>query len=272
MKIRNNMLYKSTLFTLGFALVLLGAGCQSSVDSNANNASSTPEASNSTTTGQGRVVFSITDAAIDMKGVSAVNLTVDKMEMHSAAKGWVVVSSDNSQYNLLALKAKGNLALAAQTQVAIGTYNQVRVHIKKVEVVKFGVKSEAVLPANNMEIAGQFTVARNAAASINLDFIADQSLRISTSGKFIFAPVVKIEARANADVSITSDNMVVVAGGVADSSATMGMDLDGVMHDNFKLDENSKLEIKDGKIIKVGGTVSANTDARVSVRLGEVLR
>ena len=53
---------------------------------------------------QGKVVFGVTDVAEDMSGVSSVFVTVNKVEIHSAAKGWVTVSNETKQYDLLVLK------------------------------------------------------------------------------------------------------------------------------------------------------------------------
>ena len=91
-------------------------------------------------------------------------------------------------------------------------------------------------------------VSHDSTTSITVDFLVDQSLRMTGGGKFIFSPVIKIESRANASVSIGPNNTVVVTGGRVDTDATMGMKLDGTMQDNFTLDAAGILEVANDKI------------------------
>src|SRR5688572_23889162 len=55
---------------------------------------------------QGRVVFSITDAAANMSNFSEVNMTVSRVEFYNQSRGWVTASSTPRTYNLLALDAE----------------------------------------------------------------------------------------------------------------------------------------------------------------------
>src|SRR5689334_4138599 len=80
------------------ALVLAGAGCTGSTYTEVNPPAA-PQAG-----AQGRAVFTVTDAAAEMTGVTAVQLTVNKLEVHSAAKGWVTVTTAPKTYDLLELK------------------------------------------------------------------------------------------------------------------------------------------------------------------------
>lgn len=261
------------LLALGATLILLGAGCQGTVDADVTYNSSTPTTNTSSAVmgAQGTVVFSITSTAPNLSGVTAVYLTVDKIEMHSPAKGWLTVSNATKQYELLGPKANSSLALAAQARVPEGTYNQVRVQVKKIEVVKSRVRSEAKLPSRTIEVTGQFRVMQNSTTSINLDFLADQSLRVANNGALIFIPVVKIEARANSSATVTAKDRIVVTGGTVDTIATMGMDLHGAMQDNFTLDANSKLEIK-GDVISLVETTTLKTGADVGVTTNKPVR
>lgn len=233
-------LNRSIFFVM--VLVLVGAGCKGS--------SGTPTANNSSTA-EGRVIFSVTDASTNMNGVTAVNMTVDKIEMQSEATDWVTVSNEVMQYDLLALKVDGALALAAQTMVPEGEYNQIRLNVKNVMVVKSGVKTEAKLPSNTLQIKGKFTVNQDSTTSVTLDFVADGSLHVTGNGKFIFAPVVKVESRTGAEVVINSNNLVIISGGSVESNITVGMDVDGMVRDNFKLETDGKLEINADGTIKL---------------------
>lgn len=242
-------------------LTLVGAGCQG-------NAGADLTAGNSGTN-QGKVIFSITDAAANMRGVTAVRLTVDKIEMHSQTENWVTVSNDTKTFDLLALKASAMAKLAAESTVAAGTYNQIRLQVQKIVVVKNGVESEAKLPSNELKLSGIFKVGANATTSITLDVIADLSLHLTGSGKFIFAPVVKLESRSNAEVRIGPDGAVTISGGQVDVNIMIGMDLKGEEKADFKVDADSKLEVNEAGDIEIKiGTTSLRTDNGLKVKVG----
>ena len=89
---------------------------------------------------QGKIIFGITDAAASMSNISSVLITVDSAQIHSEQKGWIAVANEPKQYDLLALKQSGGIALIADTVVDMGTYNQVRLLVSKVVVVENGVQ------------------------------------------------------------------------------------------------------------------------------------
>lgn len=260
LKCMNKYINKSMLLTFAAAITLMGAGCKgnTAVDTN----STTPSSA-----AQGKVIFSVTDAATNMNGVTSVQMTVDKIEMNSEAKGWVTVSNETKVYDLLVLKSKAALAVAAQVNVDEGVYNQVRLHIKKVAVVKSGVEAEAKLPSNSLKVNGKFTVKSGSTTSVKLDFVADESVHLTGSGKFIFAPVVKAESRTDADVSVGSDGVVIVNGGKVETNVTAGMDVDGEVRDGFKLDVDDKLEIDNEDHVKLMGTSSVKIKADVDTEV-----
>ncbi len=234
---------------------LLGAGCQSNVGANISDGNATSTAVGDNGAAKGKVVFSITDAAASMQGVTDVRMTVDKIEMHSAAEGWVTVSNDTKTFNLLVLKANGTAQLATETNVAVGTYDQIRVHVQKIVVVKNGTSAEATLPSHELKLNGNFIVTANTTESIKLDVIADQSLHVTGKGKFIFAPVIKLESRSNATVQVGSDGSVTISGGKVNSNTMAGMDLKGEEKEGFQLDANSNLDINnEGAIELMSGT------------------
>lgn len=248
------------------AIALLGAGCQPVAPAN-NGATPTQPVTTNQGAAKGQVVVSITDAAAAMDGVTAVNLTVNKIEMHSALQGWVTVSNDVKQYDLLALKAKGALSVAAQASIPVGTYDQIRLSVQTVQVIKAGVAAEAKLPSNKLEIFGTFNVAADATTSLKLDFLASESLHLTGSGKFIFAPVIQTESRTNADVSVKEDGTVELGGGKVENDAKSGMDLQGSMRDNFKFEASDTLEINNNTIeLKSTSSVKANPGVDLKVK------
>ena len=87
---------------------------------------------------QGKVVFAVTDATADIKNISSINITVNEISVHSEKDGWVVVSTVIKEFDLLKLKSEGALELAAESNLPAGTYDQVRLNISKVVIVKNG--------------------------------------------------------------------------------------------------------------------------------------
>src|SRR3989344_2063491 len=84
---------------------------------------------------KGKVVFSITDAAADMQQISSIQMTINKIEMHSATQGWITVSSQPKTYDLLQLKQSGTFQIYADATVAADTYNQIRLQADNIIVV-----------------------------------------------------------------------------------------------------------------------------------------
>lgn len=196
-------------------------------------------------TQKGTVVFGITDAAPDMGDVSSILVTVDKVEMHSAVDGWLTVSSETKNYDLLALKASGAVSLLANANVAVGTYDQVRLMVSKVVVVKNGVETEAKLPSGELKIVGNIVVNADKTSSVVFDFIADKSLHMTGNGKLIFAPVIRVEKQIDANVEVKSNNEVDIKDGKKDDDENVGMNERGEFKSNFELKGNLSIDLDD---------------------------
>ncbi len=210
--------------------------------------------------GIGRVVVSITDKAIDMETISEVTMTVNKVELHSEATGWLTVSSTPMTYNLLDLKARGESAFAAQASVSSGVYNQIRANISSIKVTtQAGVVSTAKLPSGQLILNGDIVVNGGETTSVNLDFLASASLHTTGTGLYIFAPVVHLEVRSGADVSIEKDNedkdrlgQVEIEDGDVEEESDHGMDVNGEVREDFELN-NDQLQVDVNGVIKVLG-------------------
>lgn len=201
----------------------------------------------STSAPQGRAVFAITDVAADMGSVTSVNVTIDSVQAHNAAQGWVNVSSAPQTYDLLKLKAEGSKALLADVNMAPGAYQQVRLVISNVTVTDTSVH-EAKLPSGELKIVGGFNVSENSTSAIVFDFIASDSLHVTGKGEYIFAPVVRFSAVEGAEVDASSSSDVRVQGGTT-KSIEVGMALDGTTGEGVKVAKDKKLSIEGGKII-----------------------
>jgi hypothetical protein len=188
---------------------------------------------------QGRVIFQITDpGSASIQGATAINMTVDKVEVHSAAQGWVTVSTVARKYDLLQLKSSGTAMLLADANVPAGTYDQIRLDISKVQVTANGKVSDAKLPSNTLKIVGNLTVSANQTSTASLDFMADKSLHVTSNGTFILTPVVRLETKDNASVNISSIGKVTITAGDTETDETVGTDVDGSTKVNFELNGN----------------------------------
>lgn len=193
----------------------------------------------------GSLYIGITDATADISDVNEVNMSVNKVELYSATKGWVNVASNSKSYKLLSLNESGKTELYAKADVSAGTYDKVRVTLGDVVVnTKSKGDVKAVLPSSKVVVGGKVVVKKGANTNVKLDVLADQSLHTTLAGEYVFASVIKAESRSNADVALDKDNSVKATGGEIDSSVSVGVDLSGNSREDFKLKTGSSLKIE----------------------------
>lgn len=209
---------------------------------------------------KGKVVFAVTDVTADIKDVSSINVTVNQISVHSALKGWVTVSSATKEFDLLKLKNSNTLELAAEANLETDTYDQIRLNISKVVVVKGGQSMEAKIPSNTLTLKGKLVVNENTTSTIVFDFLADKSLHITGSGKFILAPVVRVETKSGATVSFEGKK-VKIAGGKIEHENTQSMDEKGEVEVGVIFNEKDELDEVDGVIkVKIFGKDDKDDD------------
>ncbi len=197
---------------------------------------------------KGTLYMAVTDAAVNMGNVSAVNMTVDKIYLHSQAQGWVTVSQESQTFNLLALKAAKKAILATKIDVQPDSYDQVWLHVTGVKVTESGRVKEAVLPSSDVKMDIYLKVLANATSTATIDVVADESLHKTAKGEMIFAPVLTFESRSNSSAAVDAENFITISGGTVDSNASAGMDVTGEVKNNFKLAIDVELEINAGAI------------------------
>jgi hypothetical protein len=213
---------------------------------------------------QGKVVFAVTDATADIKNVSSINITVNEISVHSEGSGWVVVSTATKEFDLLQLKSEGALELATEANLKVGTYDQVRLNISKVVVVKEGQSIEAKLPSNKMTLTGTLVVNADTTSTITFDFLADKSLHMTGNGKFILVPVVRLETKSGADVSFEGKK-VKILGGKIEHENTQGMDENGKVKVGNRFDDKDELDEIDG-VIKVKSSGENEAVLKITAR------
>ncbi|MES2930186.1 MAG: DUF4382 domain-containing protein [Patescibacteria group bacterium] len=221
------------------------------------------------TDGEGLYV-SVTDATADIKNVTDIDMTVKKVEVYSAAKGWTTVSADAKTYKLLSLNASGETKFyGKKSDLEAGTYDKVRVTLGDTTVrTKTKGDMKATLPTSQIVMNATIKVSDDAKSHLTLDFLADKSLHMTSDDQYVFAPVVKAESRSNADVTVSADtDTVMISGGTVDSTATVGVDLDGSSKGNFELKTGSDLKIQsqdNGKIMFMLGGKSVTSDVSIN--------
>ena len=187
---------------------------------------------------EGRVVFTITDAAV---------------RVHSATEGWVTVSSEAQTFDLLKLKAEGSQELLADVKLEEGTYQQLRLDISKVLVVDAEGEHEAKLPSGELKIVGDLEVKANSTSTATFDFIADESLHLTGNGEYILAPVVQLETKTDAEVEVKANQKVEIKAGKVKTNIKVGMDAEGNVGAGVGIPAKAKVSIAQGKVKVEGG-------------------
>jgi hypothetical protein len=228
-----------------------------------------PDVTNTTTDSSsesetGQLYVGVTDATTDISGVSEVNAEIKKVEIHNAAKGWVTVSSDSKKYDLMALHAQGKTEFYTNAKVDEGAYDRVRVTLGDV-VVKTKDKGDqkAVSPSSQVVMNMAVNVMPGKDTMLKLDFLADKSLHVASNAKFLFTPTVKAQSESAANVTVGTENSIVSTGGNSDSTASVGMDIDGTSRNDFTLKASSDLKVDnatDGTIKFMLGGKTYNRD------------
>ncbi len=214
--------------------------------------------------GQGRLVVAVTDAAADIQNVSEIKMEVSSVELHSQTEGWVTVTTSNHEYSLLKLRDQNRWELAAQENIKAGSYDQLRLMVSGVTVVKTdGSTATAKLPSGELKIMTDVTVRDQETATVGIDVKGDASLHLTGNGKYIFAPVVHVESRANAEATVAADNGVTISGGTVRSVVNAGMDVSGEVRNNFQLDTNTKLDIDASGVIKINSVLNGGVNVGV---------
>ncbi len=258
-----DMKAKLGLILSALFVMLLAVGC----------AQTTTTTTTQNGSGEGRVVFTATDAAADMGAVSEITMTIDSVQVHSQTEGWVTVTNEDRVVNLLELKAESAHALIADAELDAGTYDQIRLDVKEVIVTDNRGEHEAKLPSNTLSFKGDLEVEANQTSSASFDFLADQSLHMTGKGEYIMAPVVKYESRDNVQVDTSNEDRVVVQGGSVENSVTVGMNAEGQVGVNIRIPANANVSIGNGRVVVdigsavgIGGNAQGNANGQAAGR------
>lgn len=193
---------------------------------------------------EGRVSFRVTDAATSLDGIKSVVLVTNGVEIHSATKGWMTVSSDVQAYDLVALKKSGNALFLADVNLDAGTYDQVRLSVERVRVIRSdGRVEEARMPTGTVLMNTKLVVAKGENSGITFDFLLDKSLQTAQNGSLVFMPVVQLDTKSIITTIQFRGVIVDFIEGQSDSDVTYGMDETGTMKVGFTVGANVKIDL-----------------------------
>lgn len=224
----------------------------------------------------GKVTLLITDGVTDE--FDEVNLTVRSVSFLGENDGHETIVFDESRViNLLALQNHSDLMVTAV--IAAGTYDKIRLHVTKVELVKAGQAPIITkLPANgkvDLNPRGTFEVIPNGNLTIELDVDAEKSIHTVKKGNgdysYNFRPVVFVKIIGEDLKLVLLDGKVVARSETGFQLCEVSDGEDVVHHDEKCLDvlltENtvvqddlidivSPKEVNDGDFVTVLGQAS----------------
>lgn len=212
--------------------------------------SPSPSPSTASLKNQGRVIFTIKDEFVSIDQIDSILFTVNEIQIQSPTKGWITVMTGPRVYDLVKMYKSGTIEFLSEITLDPGTYNQVRMGVGAIRVIKKGetVAQETKLPSGELRIPARVQVAKGENSSVEIDVLSEKSLHTSTDGRYIFMPVVRVETKSNVTSFQIRQNMVTIIGGAGVYDATYGMDENGNVKDGYRLSPTTKLEIVGDKI------------------------
>jgi len=156
----------------------------------------------------------LTDAPIDLGGVSAVNVTFTGMTLYPVDDGMMSqgedggmpmemnpqVMLDGGTINLLDYQG-GAVILAADMEIPAGDYDRIRLHVSEAELIRDHdgdpdtpeIAEPIFVPSSKIDVLFNFSIADGEEADVILDFDAAESVHLMQPGgtdKYILRPVV----------------------------------------------------------------------------------
>jgi len=207
--------------------------------------------------GKGKIVFAITDSLLDIGTIDSFLLTIGKVEIHEEGGSWSAISLQPRTYDLLSLK--GVDRFLAETNADPGTYDQLRLTISNSNLVIDGKPKAVTIPSNIFTLTGKVTAVEGTSAYVRIDFLPEESLHETITGKTVFAPVVNYQTWREAVVTIDQGYLNRDNGHkLADKS--LGMDISGETGMGMQIGDDDKIEIDDqGNLILLSKEVKAAT-------------
>lgn len=156
----------------------------------------------------GTLRLSMVDAPGDIEGLEAITLVLDGVRIHASGNaesedsgGWIDLMPDGlteaeRTYDLLQL-VNGVEAVLGETELAVGTYTQIRLLIETATITIDGTTSPLTIPSgmqSGLKLIEPFTIRSDELTALTLDFDAARSLHETPpgSGDYMLRPVVRV--------------------------------------------------------------------------------
>ncbi len=157
--------------------------------------------------GGNNVVVRLTDAPIDLTGVSAVNVTLTGVSLHAEGDDGKstklsLTAGDEMVVNLLDYQ-DGQVVLIATGEVPDGTYSKIRMHVSRAELVRDDdgdpetpeIVEEIFNPSSKVDVPVAFSLTNGEDMEITLDFDAALSVQVNETGgqhPYLLRPVINV--------------------------------------------------------------------------------
>jgi hypothetical protein len=158
--------------------------------------------------GSGQLSVLMGDAPLSLTGVSAVNVTISKVEVHGGSSvdatgtgtdsSWKTVWQGSQTFNLLALANVKDMTtlphIVDRGSLPAGHYNQLRMIVSSGNIVVNGTPQPLVIPSggNTGLKALPFDVASRQDTVLFLDFDLSQSVNLQGDGTYKLQPVIRL--------------------------------------------------------------------------------
>jgi hypothetical protein len=220
------------------------------------------------TTANAKIAFTISDAPTPLGAVSALNMRILNISVHSNTTGkWYYIPvSTSGTYNLVTLN--NIYAIVGNATLPTGNYDEVVIKVGSVAATMNGNTTAVVLPSSTLKIFLSFKMFGTPGASstnwVNLDVNTSKSLHATGNGRIIMLPVIQVTARQNAVLSVQPDNTAsVTLWGTPPVTEDYGMNVDGTMQANLAVPQNANLTVAANGTIEsengVTGTIVTTT-------------
>ncbi len=162
--------------------------------------------------GQAEVSLYLTDAPLDLAGVSAVNVTLSGVTLYPSdatgeeggvpMEGGPISLPGDLTLNLLDFQ-NGHVTFIGSQTVPAGSYNRVRLELVSAEIVRDDdgdpltpdVTETITLASNKVDVPIPFTVTAGENMEVTIDFDAQASVQVNTTNgnpTYILRPVINV--------------------------------------------------------------------------------
>ncbi|MCL5430441.1 MAG: DUF4382 domain-containing protein [Candidatus Marsarchaeota archaeon] len=193
----------------------------------------------------GTTVFSVSDSPT-VSSISAVNLTVDAVYVHSTTTGKsyaLMGSNEVRTFNLVDLR--NTSALLAGANLSSGNYDEIVLTVTNATATVNGTMTQVFLPSSKFMIFGKFNISGNQTNWVNIDVNLAKSLHFTGNGKIILLPVMNLDKYSNSTLNLSSNDIIEVKRiGREDTHEDFGMGLNGNISSNTYVPQNDSLEVE----------------------------